>query len=102
MCGIAGLFDTRGRREIDRRLLKAMTDAIAHRGPDGSGFHVGPGVGLGHRRLAIIDVARGHQPLYNEDDTVAITYNGEIYNFQEIAKELLAKGHVFRTHSDTE
>jgi asparagine synthase (glutamine-hydrolysing) len=102
MCGIAGIMDSTGSRPIDRALLQAMTDRIAHRGPDGSGFHVGPGIGLGHRRLAIIDVARGHQPLYNEDDTVAVTYNGEIYNFQEIAAELAAKGHRFRTHSDTE
>jgi asparagine synthase (glutamine-hydrolysing) len=102
MCGIAGLMDTRGRRVIDRSLLKAMTDRIGHRGPDGDGFHVAAGIGLGHRRLAIIDVAHGHQPLFNEDGTVAITYNGEIYNFQELAAELAAKGHRFKTHSDTE
>jgi asparagine synthase (glutamine-hydrolysing) len=102
MCGITGMMDTRGRRPIERRLLEAMTDAIAHRGPDGNGYHVGPGIGLGHRRLAIIDVAGGHQPLYNEDNTVGIVFNGEIYNFQEIAEELVAKGHRFRTHSDTE
>ena len=102
MCGIAGIMDSVGRRPIDRAGLVQMTDRIAHRGPDGSGFHLAPGIGLGHRRLAIIDVARGHQPLYNEDETVAITYNGEIYNYQELMAELTAKGHRFRTHSDTE
>jgi len=102
MCGIAGLMDTRGRRAIDRDLLVAMTDRIAHRGPDGDGFHLGAGIGLGHRRLAIIDVASGQQPLYNEDGTVAVSFNGEIYNFQELATELAAKGHRFRTHCDTE
>jgi asparagine synthase (glutamine-hydrolysing) len=102
MCGITGIMETTGRGPVDAGLLRRMTDSIAHRGPDGSGYHVAPGIGLGHRRLAIIDVAGGHQPLYNEDDTVAITYNGEVYNFQELATELVAKGHRFRTHSDTE
>jgi asparagine synthase (glutamine-hydrolysing) len=102
MCGIAGIMDSVGRRPIDRSLAQRMTDSIAHRGPDGSGFHIAPGVALGHRRLAIIDVAGGHQPLYNEDGTVAITYNGEIYNYRELADELAAKGHRFRTRSDTE
>jgi len=102
MCGIAGIMDSTGRRPIDADLLRRMTDRIAHRGPDGSGFHLAPGIGLGHRRLAIIDVAGGQQPLFNEDDTVAITFNGEIYNFQELMTELTSKGHRFRTHSDTE
>ncbi|MBM3525207.1 MAG: asparagine synthase (glutamine-hydrolyzing), partial [Alphaproteobacteria bacterium] len=102
MCGIVGLFDRTGRRPVDGALLKRMTDAIAHRGPDGEGFHVEPGMGLGHRRLAIIDVSRGHQPLYNETGDVGIVFNGEIYNFEEIQKELEALGHVFKTRSDTE
>ena len=102
MCGIAGIMDSTGRRPIDADLLRRMTDRIAHRGPDGSGFHLAPGIGLGHRRLAIIDVAGGQQPLFNEDGTVAITFNGEIYNFQELMTELTSKGHRFRTHSDTE
>lgn len=102
MCGIVGIFDRTGRRPVDGALLKRMTDAIAHRGPDGEGFHLEPGVGLGHRRLAIIDVSRGHQPLYNETGDVGIVFNGEIYNFEEIQKELEALGHVFRTRSDTE
>ena len=102
MCGIAGMVDLRGSRTPDRDLLERMTDTIAHRGPDGSGLHVEPGVGLGHRRLAIIDLEGGRQPLANEDGSVLVTYNGEIYNFQELAKELVAAGHRFTTHSDTE
>jgi asparagine synthase (glutamine-hydrolysing) len=102
MCGIVAVFDRTGQRPIDAGLLKRMTDAIAHRGPDGEGFHNEPGVGLGHRRLAIIDVSRGHQPLYNETGEIGVVFNGEIYNFEEIARELLAAGHVFKTRSDTE
>ncbi len=102
MCGLAGIFDSRGKSEIDRGLLRQMTDSLAHRGPDGSGLHMGPGIGLGHRRLAIIDVGGGQQPLYNEDGQVAVVFNAEIYNFQELVGELEAAGHVFRTHSDTE
>lgn len=102
MCGIIGVFDRTGQRPIDGGLLKRMTDAIAHRGPDGEGFHNEPGVGLGHRRLAIIDVSRGHQPLYNETGEVGVVFNGEIYNFEDVAQELLAAGHVFKTRSDTE
>src|SRR5262245_16456305 len=79
-----------------------MTDAIAHRGPDGDGEHFEPGVALGHRRLAIIDVATGQQPLYNEDRSVVVIFNGEIYNFQSLVPELEALGHKFGTHSDTE
>ena len=95
-------MDSRERRPIDRHLLYRMTQSVAHRGPDGSGFHTAPGIGLGHRRLAIIDVAGGHQPLFNEDKTIAISFNGEIYNFQDLAEELKSKGYRFRTHSDTE
>jgi asparagine synthase (glutamine-hydrolysing) len=102
MCGIVGLFDTRGRRSVDRELLARMNAAQVHRGPDDGGEHVEPGVGLGHRRLSIIDVSAGHQPLYNEDGSVAVVFNGEIYNFPDLVKELVACGHTFRTHSDTE
>jgi len=102
MCGIAGIFDYRGRRDADRRLLRCMTDVLSHRGPDGDGFHYAPGVGLGHRRLAIVDLAGGDQPIYNEDRTVCVVYNGEIYNFQPLMSELSALGHVFRTRCDTE
>ena len=102
MCGIVGLFDLDGRRPIDRAMLLRMNDSLAHRGPDGDGLFLQPGVGLGHRRLAIIDLAGGRQPLFNEDGSVVVTFNGEIYNFAELAAELARRGHRFRTHSDTE
>jgi asparagine synthase (glutamine-hydrolysing) len=102
MCGIAGIMDSAGRRPIDRSALQHMTDSIAHRGPDGHGFHLAPGIGLGQRRLAIIDVAGGQQPIYNEDGAIALVYNGEMYNYQSLMAELEAKGHRFRTRSDTE
>ena len=102
MCGITGLFDTRQRRDFDRALLQRMNDAQSHRGPDGDGLHLEPGVGLGHRRLAIIDVATGQQPLFNEDGSVVIVFNGEVYNYQSLIPELQALGHVFHTRSDTE
>ena len=102
MCGIVGIFDLAGKREIDRGLLDRMNETQHHRGPDGGGLHVEPGVGLGHRRLSIIDLATGQQPLYNEDGSVVVIFNGEIYNFQELIPELVALGHVFRTKSDTE
>ena len=102
MCGIAGIFDTRQRREVDRHLAQRMNDALAHRGPDGEGIHFEPGLALCHRRLAIIDLATGQQPLYNEDGSVVVVYNGEIYNYQALIPELQALGHVFHTRSDTE
>ena len=90
MCGITGIFDARGRRDIDRDVLARMNDSQHHRGPDEEGMHVEPGVGLGHKRLAIIDLSTGQQPLYNEDRSVCIVYNGEIYNYQELMPELIA------------
>jgi len=102
MCGITGLFDTRGKRPVDDVILRRMNASQAHRGPDAGSLHIEPGVGLGHRRLSIIDVATGHQPLFNEDGSVAIVFNGEIYNYQELIPELQALGHVFHTKSDTE
>ena len=90
------------RRDFDRALLQRMNDSQAHRGPDGEGLHLEPGVGLGHRRLSIIDIATGQQPLYNEDGSVVVVFNGEIYNYQELIPELQALGHVFHTRSDTE
>jgi len=102
VCGITGIFDGSGRSRVDRGLLARMNDAQSHRGPDDSGLFVAPGIGLAHRRLSIIDLAGGHQPLFNEDGTVVVVYNGEIYNFQDLAHELAAAGHVFRTHCDTE
>jgi len=102
MCGITGIFDTRGARPIDRTVLQHMNDSQLHRGPDEGSLHLEPGLGFGHRRLSIIDIATGQQPLFNEDGSVAIVFNGEIYNFQELIPELQAAGHRFHTKSDTE
>ena len=102
MCGIVGIVDTRERRPVDPVVLRRMNESQHHRGPDEGGFHLAPGVGLGHRRLSIIDLATGQQPLYNEDGTVVVVYNGEIYNFNELIPELTALGHRFRTKCDTE
>jgi asparagine synthase (glutamine-hydrolysing) len=102
MCGIVGIFDQRGPRTVDRDLLHRMNESQHHRGPDEGGLHVEPGVGLGHRRLSIIDLSTGQQPLYNEDRSVVVVFNGEIYNFQELMHELLTLGHTFHTRSDTE
>ena len=101
MCGIAGIFDLTGVREVDREALARMAAALAHRGPDGEGAFFAPGLGLAHRRLAIIDVAGGGQPFIAERGG-ALTFNGEIYNFQELTADLAAMGARFRTRSDTE
>ena len=102
MCGITGIFDTRGGSDINRTVLQRMNDSQFHRGPDEGSLHIEPGVGLGHRRLSIIDIATGQQPLFNEDGSVVVIFNGEIYNYQELIPELQALGHVFHTKSDTE
>ncbi len=102
MCGIVGIVDMRGADPIDGDVLRAMNDIQAHRGPDDAGFHLEPGAGLGHRRLSIIDLATGKQPLYNEDESVVVVFNGEIYNFMDLRRELEAAGHAFRTRTDTE
>ena len=95
MCGIVAIIDLRARRPIDRDTLVRMNESQHHRGPDEEGLHLAPGVGLGHRRLSIIDLATGQQPLYNEDRSVVVIYNGEIYNYQELIAELTALGYVF-------
>ncbi len=102
MCGIAGWFDTTGCSPPDRELIARMTGTLVHRGPDGQGFHFAPGIALGHRRLAIIDLATGDQPMFNDSKSVAIVFNGEIYNFRELRQELIGRGHRFNTASDTE
>ena len=102
MCGIAGVVYTHSQRPVDGDLLRRMTDRLAHRGPDGQGAHVAPGVGLGIRRLSIIDLETGDQPLANEDGTVVVVCNGEIYNFVELRAELERRGHHFQTRSDVE
>ena len=85
-----------------RELLSRMNESQHHRGPDECGLHIEPGLGLGHRRLSIIDLSTGQQPLCNEDDSVVVVFNGEIYNYQSLIPELTALGHTFRTRSDTE
>ncbi|MBW8028196.1 MAG: asparagine synthetase B, partial [Ferrovum sp.] len=102
MCGLVGIFDTRGKSSLSRELLDRMNEAQFHRGPDEGGLHLEPGVGLGHRRLSIIDLSSGQQPLFNEDHSVVVVFNGEIYNFVDLMPELQALGHTFRTHCDTE
>jgi len=102
MCGIVGIFDRLETREIDRALLSRMNESQHHRGPDEGGLHVEPGLGLGHRRLSIIDLASGQQPLYSQDRSLVVTFNGEIYNFAEVRAELERLGYAFATHSDTE
>jgi asparagine synthase (glutamine-hydrolysing) len=102
MCGIAGMVQTRPDGEVDRAAIHRMCEAIVHRGPDDEGIFVKAGVGLGMRRLSIIDLAGGHQPVFNEDKTIWIVFNGEIYNFPELRSQLQARGHRFSTHTDTE
>jgi asparagine synthase (glutamine-hydrolysing) len=102
MCGICGKLAFAAEERISPALVKAMADAIRHRGPDDEGYYVSGQVGFGFRRLSIIDLKSGHQPLSNEDGTVWIVFNGEIYNFQELRTFLLDKGHVFKTRTDTE
>jgi asparagine synthase (glutamine-hydrolysing) len=102
MCGIAGRFNYDPGQPVDRDVLVAMTDAVTHRGPDAAGYYHAPGIGLGHRRLSVIDLSTGDQPLSNEDGSVQVIFNGEIYNFADVRAELIARGHTFRTSSDTE
>src|SRR5688572_19092327 len=102
MCGITGIY-LRDREALpDRARLGRMIDALSHRGPDGTGLHVEPGIALGHTRLSIIDLGGGAQPIHNEDKTVWITYNGEIFNYIELRERLVAAGHRFYTTTDTE
>jgi len=103
MCGIAGFVDFAGHdTEAARNRIERMTNIIAHRGPDGAGYFVDGHAALGHRRLAIIDVATGQQPIGAAQEQVQLIYNGEIYNYLELRRELEARGHRFSTNSDTE
>ena len=102
MCGIAGILNLNG-EPVSPVLLRRMTDVIAHRGPDGEGFYINKCLGFGHRRLAIIDTTpAGHQPMITGDERFVITYNGEIYNFQELRLKLETLGYQFRSKTDTE
>lgn len=102
MCGIVGIFDLQGTSEIDRNVLSRMNESQFHRGPDEGGLHTEPGLGFGHRRLSIIDLSSGQQPMHSRDGNVVLTYNGEVYNFLELRQELEAMGYIFSTHCDTE
>ena len=102
MCGICGKLNFDRQTPVDQGILRQMMAVMQHRGPDGQGVYVSESVGLGHVRLSIIDLDSGAQPMSNKDESVQIVFNGEIYNFQELRQGLLAKGHIFRTHSDTE
>src|SRR4030065_731790 len=102
MCGIAGIINLDLQKPVDPADLRNMTRALSHRGPDDEGFYVEGPVGLGHRRLAIIDLATGQQPIANEDHTIRIVGNGEIYNYQDLRHDLLKAGHRFASASDTE
>ena len=99
MCGICGKYSQTG---VQAEEVRGMLRAMAHRGPDDEGLYVNGHIGIGNRRLSIIDLPGGHQPISNEDETVWTVYNGEIYNYRQLRQELERKGHVFRTHSDTE
>jgi len=102
MCGLVGIFHQSGPVPIDRNLLSEMNDTLIHRGPDGGGIFVDPGIGLGHRRLSIIDLSSGDQPMSNQNGSITVVFNGEIYNFPDLRSELEGLGYAFRTHSDTE
>jgi asparagine synthase (glutamine-hydrolysing) len=101
MCGITAIYNSNG-EPVDREFLEKMTSILSHRGPDGSGINIFNNIGLGHRRLSIIDLGGGAQPMSNEDETLWITFNGEIYNYIELRNELIKSGHKFKTESDTE
>lgn len=102
MCGVAGILTRDRHAKLDGNVFQSMADAIVHRGPDADGFWAGPGIGLAHRRLSIIDLAEGQQPMSDADQRIHIVFNGEIYNYQELRRTLIGRGHPIRTHSDTE
>src|ERR1051325_6111356 len=103
MCGINGIaLSSHSRRQMDREMVLRMRDVITHRGPDEAGIFIDGRIALGHRRLSIVDIAAGHQPMTNEDGSLQITYNGEIYNHADYRSELEKRGHIYNTHCDTE
>ena len=102
MCGISGLFDPLGTRRFAPALVQRINNIQAHRGPDEDGVYLEPGLALGHRRLSVIDLATGQQPLFDAEGTVGIVFNGEIYNYRALMAELQALGYPFKTRSDTE
>src|SRR5262245_47709151 len=102
MCGIAGMIDLSARRSMPRGVLQAMADALVHRGPDEFGFHESSGIGLAARRLSIVGLGNGHQPIPNEDGTIWAVCNGELYDYPELRPQLEGRGHRFFTDSDVE
>ena len=102
MCGICGQYNFRSLHPVNPETLRRMTATLVHRGPDDEGYYLSGPLGLGFRRLSIIDLEGGHQPMFNEDKSIVIVFNGEIYNHRRLRNVLEAKGHTFRTHSDTE
>src|ERR1700704_99427 len=102
MCGIAGILEFARDTRAEAAALRAMCQVIAHRGPDDDGFHTDGPLPIGMGRLSIVDVAGGHQPISNEDGSITIVFNGEIYNHASLREPLIARGHSYRTHSDTE
>src|SRR3989440_7024281 len=102
MCGIAGMIDLVDRRPTPPGVLRAMAAAVVHRGPDEDGFLERPGLGLASRRLSIVGLADGRQPIFNEDRTISVVFNGELFDYPEMRADLMSRGHVFRTHADTE
>ncbi|MGC2153464.1 MAG: asparagine synthetase B, partial [Terriglobales bacterium] len=102
MCGIAGVVSATRESSISEALVRHMCDAIRHRGPDDEGIYLADGAGLGMRRLSIIDLSTGHQPIFNEDRSAWIVFNGEIYNFPDLRPDLERRGHRFTTQTDTE
>src|SRR5271169_74978 len=102
MCGICGKTYIKGDRKVDPTLIERMSSVMSHRGPDDQGIYLSRKTGLGHRRLSIIDLQTGKQPLSNERDNIWVVFNGEIYNYLELRKDLIEKGHTFKTRTDTE
>src|SRR5437879_3435063 len=102
MCGICGQYNFGTFAPVQRRAIEAMTKSLVHRGPDDEGYYIAEALGLGFRRLSIIDLAGGHQPMSDWEESVWVVFNGEIYNFPELRRELEGYGHIFRTNSDTE
>src|SRR5258708_3965978 len=102
MCGICGVVNFDSGEAVQSNLLERMTGALKHRGPDDEGYFLKGNVGLGHRRLSIIDLDGGRQPIFSEDGSAVIVFNGEIYNYADLTADLASRGHDFRTRSDTE
>src|SRR5215471_2737875 len=102
MCGICGQYNFGNHQPVKRRDIEAMTRALMHRGPDNEGYHIAGALGLGFRRLSIIDLEGGHQPMSDREESVWVVFNGEIYNFLQLRHELEGYGHSFRTNCDTE